>query len=144
MAAVTSFPWTSKAENVLILTDGRCGSACGMASYLWTTVHVVSAYAIGDTHGEDLSMFSFAGASVLQLKQLQRFYRDANMTSSLADLPYKYTITFSWLKTYGKNRTTPLEYDAELYRPEHRLDFTPGNARSRVVLWDEVAVAAWK
>ncbi|KAG0299552.1 hypothetical protein BGZ97_003647, partial [Linnemannia gamsii] len=81
----------------------------------------VAAYAIGGTHGEDLSIFSFAGASVLKMSQLQRFY-----------------------KMYGKNRTIPLEYDAELYRPKHRLDLTPDNARTRVNLWEEVAAAAWK
>jgi hypothetical protein len=144
MTAAASFPWTAKAENIRILTDGRCGSACGMASYFWTTIHNVSAYAVGGTRGEDLSMFSFAGASVLQLDQLQSFYKAANITSPLTDLAYKNTITFSWLEMYGKNRTTPLEYDAELYRPKHRLDFTPENARSREVLWKEVAAAAWK
>lgn len=144
MDAVASFPWTAKADNIRILTDGRCVSACGMASYFWTALHNVAAYAIGGTHGEDLSMFSFAGASVLKLEELQGFYKAANMTSPLTDLPYKNSITFSWLEMYGKGRTTPLEYDAELYRPKHRLDFTPENARSREVMWKEVAAAAWK
>ncbi|KAF9132235.1 hypothetical protein BG015_003735 [Linnemannia schmuckeri] len=144
MTAVASFPWTAKAENIRILTDGRCGSACGMASYFWTALHNVPAYAIGGTHGEDLSMFSFAGASVLKLSELQGFYKSANLTSPLTDLPYKNTITFSWLEMYGHGRTTPLEYDAELYRPKHRLGFTPENARSREVMWKEVAATAWK
>ncbi|KAF8934556.1 hypothetical protein BGZ47_010313 [Haplosporangium gracile] len=144
MTAVASFPWTAKAENIRILTDGRCGSACGMASYFWTALHNVAAYAIGGTHGEDLSMFSFAGASVLKMSELQSFYKAANLTSPLTDLPYKNTITFSWLEMYGQSRTTPLEYDAELYRPKHRLDFTPENARSREVMWKEVVAAAWK
>jgi hypothetical protein len=66
-----------------------------MASYFWTTVHSVAAYAIGGTHGEDLSIFSFAGASVLKMSQLQRFYKVANLTSPSTDLPYRNTITFS-------------------------------------------------
>lgn len=144
MTAAASFPWTAKAENIRILTDGRCGSACGMASYFWTALHDVAAYAIGGTYGEDLSMFSFAGASVLKMAELQGFYKIANMTSPMTNLPYKNTITISWLEMYGKNRTTPLEYDAELYRPKHRLGFTPENARSREVMWKEVAAAAWK
>ncbi|KAG0072608.1 hypothetical protein BGZ90_011869 [Linnemannia elongata] len=139
-----SFPWTAKPENIRILTDGRCGSACGMASYFWTALHNVAAYAIGGTHGEDLSMFSFAGASVLKLSELQGFFKAANLTSPMTDLPYKNTITFSWLEMYGHGRETPLEYDAELYRPKHRLGFTPENARSREVLWKEVVAAAWK
>ncbi|KAF9543717.1 hypothetical protein EC957_000496 [Mortierella hygrophila] len=142
--SLASFPWTAKPENIRILTDGRCGSACGMATYLWTALHNVAAYAIGGTHGEDLSMFSFAGASVMDFSVLQGDYKSANLTSPLADLPYKNKITFSWLEMYGHGRTTPLEYDAELYRPKHRLGFTPENARSREVLWMEVAAAAWK
>ncbi|KAG0279077.1 hypothetical protein BGZ96_002075 [Linnemannia gamsii] len=144
MTAAASFPWTAKAENIRILTDGRCGSACGMASYFWTALHDVAAYAIGGTHGEDLSMFSFAGASVLKMAELQGFYKIANLTSPMSDVPYKNSITFSWLQMYGKGRTTPLEYDAELYRPKFRLDFTPENARSREVMWNDVAAAAWK
>ncbi|KAG0378251.1 hypothetical protein BGX24_004392 [Mortierella sp. AD032] len=143
-AAIATFPWTAKADNIRILTDGRCGSACGMASYFWTALHNVAAYAIGGTSGEDLSMFSFAGASVLKLKELQSFYKAANLTSPMADLPYENSVTFSWLEMYGKGRDTPFEYDAELYRPKHRLDFSPENARSREVLWKEVAAAAWK
>ncbi|KAF9135022.1 hypothetical protein BGX30_011694 [Mortierella sp. GBA39] len=141
---VASFPWTAKPENIRILTDGRCGSACGMASYFWTALHNVAAYAIGGTHGEDLSMFSFAGASVIELSALQDFYKSTDLTSPLTDLPYKNKITFSWLEMYGHGRTTPLEYDAELYRPRHRLGFTPENAHSREVLWKEVAADAWK
>ncbi|KAG0206035.1 hypothetical protein BGX33_007608 [Mortierella sp. NVP41] len=143
-ASVAAFPWTAKAENIRILTDGRCGSACGMASYFWTALHDVTAYSIGGTKGEDLSMFSFAGASVLQLDQIQTFYKASNVTSPMVDLPYKSIITFSWLEMYGKGRTLPFEYDAELYRPKHRLDYTPENARNRETLWKEVAAASWK
>ncbi|KAF9922532.1 hypothetical protein FBU30_007335 [Linnemannia zychae] len=141
---ISTFPWTGKANNIRILTDGRCGSACGMASYFYTDRHQVEAYAIGGTNGEDLSMFSFAGASVMKFEDLQSFYKAANVTSPMANLPYKTDVTVSWLEMYGKGRTTPLEYDAELYRPKHRLAFTPENARSREVLWKEVAAHAWK
>lgn len=142
--AVAKFPWTGLRENIRILTDGRCGSACGMASYFWTTTHGVEAYSIGGTKGEDLSMFSFSGASVLTLKDIYNTYNGLNLTSPLKDLAYKNEVRFAWLELYGKNRTTPLEYDAELYRPKHRLDYTSANARSREVLWKEVVAAAWK
>ncbi|KAF9128321.1 hypothetical protein BG015_004356 [Linnemannia schmuckeri] len=142
--AIAKFPWTGHHENIRILTDGRCGSACGMASYFWTTTHGVKAYSIGGTKGEDLSMFSFAGASVITLKDVHDTYNGLNLTSPLEDLAYKNEVRFSWLELYGKNRTTPLEYDAELYRPKHRLDYTRENARSREVMWKEVVAAAWK
>ncbi|KAG0278857.1 hypothetical protein BGZ95_002963 [Linnemannia exigua] len=142
--AVSAFPWTGRRENIRILTDGRCGSACGMASYFWTGIHGVEAYSIGGTKGEDLSMFSFAGASVINLNRLQKTYRGLKLESPLKDLAYKNEVRFSWLEVYGKNRATPLEYDAELYRSKHRLDYTLKNAHSRDVLWMEVVAAAWK
>ncbi|KAF9918672.1 hypothetical protein FBU30_011329 [Linnemannia zychae] len=142
-ATVADFPWTNNAENIRILTDGRCVSACGMASYFWTAQHNVTAYTIGGTSGEGMSMFSFAGASVLELDQLRSFYEAANMTSPVAQLPYSGSVTFSWLRLYGHNHTIPLEYDAELYRSKKRIDFTPENSRDRVVLWNEVAEASW-
>ncbi|KAG0299550.1 hypothetical protein BGZ97_003645 [Linnemannia gamsii] len=142
--ALAKFPWTGRRENIRILTDGRCGSACGMASYFWTTTHGVEAYSIGGTKGEDLSMFSFSGASVITLKDVHNTYAGLNLTSPLEELAYKNEVRFSWLELYGKNRTTPLEYDAELYRPRHRLDYTRENARSREVMWKEVVAAAWK
>ncbi|KAF9135021.1 hypothetical protein BGX30_011693 [Mortierella sp. GBA39] len=142
--AVAKFPWTGRRENIRILTDGRCGSACGMASYFWTTTHGVEAYSIGGTKGEDLSMFSFAGASVLTLKDIHDTYNGLNLTSPLGDLVYKNEVRFPWLELYGKNRTTPLEYDAELYRSKHRLDYTSANARSREVMWKEVVADAWE
>ncbi|KAG0288349.1 hypothetical protein BGZ96_007853 [Linnemannia gamsii] len=142
--AVAKFPWTGRRENIRILTDGRCGSACGMASYFWTTTHGVESYSIGGNKGEDLSMFSFSGASVITLKDVHDTYAGLNLTSPLEELAYKNEVRFSWLELYGKNRTIPLEYDAELYRPKHRLDYTSENARSRVVMWKEVVAAAWK
>ncbi|KAF9080188.1 hypothetical protein BGX23_002520, partial [Mortierella sp. AD031] len=142
--AIAAFPWTGKAKNIRILTDGRCGSACGTVTYFWTALHGVEAYSIGGTKGEDLSMFSAAGASVNTIDWLQSFFKDLNLTSPMVDLPYRNYVTFSWLEKYGKGRTTPFEYDAELYRPKHRLDYTPENARNREVLWKEVAAAAWK
>ncbi|KAK3841546.1 MAG: hypothetical protein J3R72DRAFT_475483 [Linnemannia gamsii] len=144
LAAVAAFPWTGRHENIKVLTDGRCGSACGMASYFWTDIHGVEAYSIGGTKGEDLSMFSFSGASVITLNNLQETYSGLKMKSPLKDLKYKNEVRFSWLEIYGKNRTIPLEYDAELYRPKYRLDYTRKNSRSREVLWREVVGAAWK
>ncbi|KAK3818265.1 MAG: hypothetical protein JOS17DRAFT_820265 [Linnemannia elongata] len=142
-AEVATYPWSDKVNNIRVLTDGLCGSACAMSAYYFTHRYNVSAYAIGGTHGEDLSMFSFAGASMVKLSEVQEWYKWANLTSPMAEIPYSNMISFSWLELYGEGRTTPLEYDAELFRPTYRLDYTPANAHSREVLWMEVAAAAW-
>ncbi|KAG0261152.1 hypothetical protein BGZ95_004283 [Linnemannia exigua] len=144
LTAVAAFPWTGRRENIRILTDGRCASACGMTAYFWTKVYGIEAYSIGGTKGEDLSMFSFAGASVSTLSDLQDTYSLLKMESPLKEMAYKNQVRFAWLELYGKNRTVPLEYDAELYRPNHRLDYTQRNARSREVMWRQVAGASWK
>jgi hypothetical protein len=143
-AAVSSFSWSDKVNNIRIVTDGLCGSACAMSAYFFTRRHNVASYSIGGTHGEDLSMFSFAGASVAKLSDVQSWFKDSNVVSPMADLPYRSLVAFSWLEMYGEGRTMPLEYDAELYRPTYRLDYTPANARSREALWNEVAAASWK
>ncbi|KAG0043242.1 hypothetical protein BGZ89_006527, partial [Linnemannia elongata] len=141
--AATSFPWSDKVNNIRVLTDGLCGSACAMSAYYFAHRYNVSAYSIGGTHGEDLSMFSFGGASVVQLSDVQSWYKTSNVTCPMAELPYRSMVAFSWLEMYGEGRTMPLEYDAELYRPTYRLDYTPTNARSREVMWKEVAAASW-
>ncbi|OAQ23006.1 hypothetical protein K457DRAFT_261548 [Linnemannia elongata AG-77] len=49
--AVAKFPWTGRHENIRILTNSRCGSACGIDSYFLTTTHGVEAYSIGGARG---------------------------------------------------------------------------------------------
>ncbi|KAF9543716.1 hypothetical protein EC957_000495 [Mortierella hygrophila] len=143
-AAAVPFPWSDKIDNIRVLADGLCGSACAMSAYYFAHRYNVPTYSIGGTHGEDLSMFSFAGASVAELGKVQNWYGMSNMTCPMAEIPYKSMVTFSWLETYGEGRPTPLEYDAELYRPTYRLDYTPANAHSREAMWMDVAAASWK
>ncbi|KAG9062368.1 hypothetical protein KI688_005283 [Linnemannia hyalina] len=143
-ADAVPFPWSDKVNNIRVLTDGLCGSACAMSAYYFAHRYNVPTYSTGGTHGEDLSMFSFAGASVAELGKVQNWYKTSNMTCPMAEIPYRSTITFSWLETYGEGRSTPLEYDAELYWPTYRLDYTPANAHSREAMWKDVAAASWK
>lgn len=89
-------------------------------------------------------MLSFAGVSVITLKSIQATYRDLHLKIPLVDLAYKNKVHIAWLQLYDTNWTTSLDYDAELYRPKHRLNYTHENARSREVMWKEVVAAAWK
>ncbi|KAF8934557.1 hypothetical protein BGZ47_010314 [Haplosporangium gracile] len=130
------FPWSDKVNNIRILTDGLCGSACDMSAYYFARRYNVSAYSIGGAHGEDLFMFSFSGAGVVNLSQAQGWYKASNITWPMANLPHRVAVAFSWIEFYGEGRTMPLEYDAELYRPTY-LDYTTVNARSREALWKE-------
>ncbi|ORZ10924.1 hypothetical protein BCR41DRAFT_356901 [Lobosporangium transversale] len=50
--------------------DGSCGSACGMSLNRLKNTHGVKSYAVGGRQGEELSLFSFPGASVYGLDSL--------------------------------------------------------------------------
>ncbi|KAK3841539.1 MAG: hypothetical protein J3R72DRAFT_524363 [Linnemannia gamsii] len=142
--ALSTFPWTNNANNIRILTDGRCGSSCAIASYHLTSVHNVEAYAIGGDNAQELSMYSFAGGAVSKYKSIQQMYKDADVTSPLATLPYDTDIGLPILEIYAHGSSIPLEYDAALYPAKNRLAFTADNAHDREAMWAQVAASAWK
>ncbi|KAF9922531.1 hypothetical protein FBU30_007334 [Linnemannia zychae] len=141
---VNTFSWTNNPQNIRVITDGRCGSATGIATYLLTSEHNVESFVIGGTAGEDMSMFSFAGASVLEYDDFQKSFKGLNATSPLSDLPYINSVRFSWLEKYARNSTFPLEYDAARYRAQYHLDYSLENSFSREIMWKEVAALSWK
>ncbi|KAF9176633.1 hypothetical protein BGZ51_000192, partial [Haplosporangium sp. Z 767] len=141
---LTTFPWTDNASQIRILTDGRCGSSCALSSHYFNTLNKVSAYAIGGIHGEPLSMFSFAGGTVSGLGDINEIYKNMNMTSPLAPLPYKGDVGFPLIEVYARGRDIPLEYDAEYTTAAYRMNYTPENARRRDVMWTQVANDAWR
>lgn len=135
----TIFPQLESPACVLI--DGLCGSACAMAAYLFNRRYNAATFSIGGTHGEDLSMFSFPGASIVMLREIQRLYKEFNMTCPIAELLSRSTVIFLRLEMCSEGRTMTLEHDAELYMLTYRLDCTPANACS---VWKEAAAALWK
>lgn len=142
--AVKAFPWTNNANNIRIITDGRSGSATGMTTYFLTSEHGVGAFVVGGTAGEEMSMFSFAGASFLTLSDIQQTYKGLGAVSPLKDVPFASAIRFSWLEVYARNSTIPLEYDAEKYRTKHYLNYTLETSFDRLAMWEEVAALSWK
>jgi hypothetical protein len=141
---VKTFPWTNNANNIRVITDGRSGSATGMTTYLLTSEHNVEAFVVGGTAGEVMSMFSFAGASVLALSDIQQTYKGLGAVSPMRDVPFASTIRFSWLEVYARNSTIPLEYDAEKFKPKHHLNYSLENSFDRLAMWKEVAALSWK
>ncbi|KAG0378258.1 hypothetical protein BGX24_004399, partial [Mortierella sp. AD032] len=134
---------TNNANNIRILTDGRYGSSCAIASYHLTSVHDVEAYAIGGDNGQELSMYSFAGGTVSKYKSIQQMYKDADVTSPLATLPNSTNIGLPILEIYAHGSSISLEYDAALYPVKNRLAFTADNAHDREAMWAQVAASAW-
>ncbi|KAF9543719.1 hypothetical protein EC957_000498 [Mortierella hygrophila] len=141
---VKTFPWTNNANNIRVITDGRSGSATGMTTYFLTSEHNVEAFVVGGTAGEDMSMFSFAGASVLELSDIQQTYKGLGATSPMKDVPFASTIRFSWLEVYARNSTIPLEYDAERFRTKNHLNYSMETSFDRSAMWKQVAALSWK
>ncbi|KAF9986999.1 hypothetical protein BGZ75_001184 [Mortierella antarctica] len=136
-------PWTGDASKVTLLTDGQCGSACGMFSDLLVTKHGVKAVAVGGHTNKDLSMFSFAGAAVIGLDQVVDAYEKLKIAPALQRLPYTNTVNVGFIEIYSMNDTMPLEYNPARYIAAHRLDYTPETARNHDQLWAAVAGVAW-
>lgn len=141
---VKSFPWTNNANNIRVIADGRSGSATGMTTYLLTSEHNVEAFVVGGTAGEDMSMFSFAGASVLELDDIQKTYKGLGAVSPMKDVPFATTIRFSWLEVYARNSTIPLEYDAARFRTKNHLNYSIETSYDRSAMWKQIAALSWK
>ncbi|KAK5797131.1 hypothetical protein F5H01DRAFT_400947 [Linnemannia elongata] len=141
---VKTFPWTNNANSIRVITDGRSGSATGMTTYFLTSEHNVEAFVVGGTAGEDMSMFSFAGASVLALSDIQQTYKGLGAVSPMKDVPFASAIRFSWLEVYARNSTTPLEYDAARFRTKNHLNYLIETSFDRSAMWKQVAALSWK
>ncbi|KAF9149074.1 hypothetical protein DFQ26_002099, partial [Actinomortierella ambigua] len=94
----TTFPWSEDATKIKILTDGRCGSACGMLTDFLVTRHGVEVYAIGGYQGESLSMYSFAGASVLSWKEISQFHMELNIEAPMLVQAFAGTFNIPWFE----------------------------------------------
>ncbi|KAF9978045.1 hypothetical protein BGZ73_003972 [Actinomortierella ambigua] len=138
------FPWSNDATKIKILTDGRCGSACGMTTDHFVTKHGVEAYAVGGRQGQPLSMYSFAGASVLSWKTISLFHEALGVAAPMSVQAYAGTFNIPWYEVYSAGDSVPLDYSNERYAAKFRLDFTPANARHRDNLWKTLADAAWQ
>ncbi|KAF9366778.1 hypothetical protein BGX34_007552 [Mortierella sp. NVP85] len=138
-----NYPGKNDPTKIVILTDGQCGSACGMTSELFVNKHGVKAVAVGGYHGKDLSMFSFAGASVLGHDAIVDTFEELGVPSVMERLPYRNTVNIGVIEVYSGTDTTPLEYNPLRYVAAHRLDYTPETARSHSRLWAAVAKLAW-
>ncbi|KAF8978465.1 hypothetical protein BGZ46_006447 [Entomortierella lignicola] len=140
---VSGFPWTNNPNNIRILSDGRCGSSCALATHYLHSLYNVSTYAIGGVQGKELSFFSFAGGSVSSLSAVVKVYELGNVTAPLDPLLYAGDVSFPLLEVFSAGSEVPLEYDYPLYSADHHIDFDSSNARSRGVMWTQVATDAW-
>lgn len=140
---LASFPWTGKADNIRILTDGRCGSACGMSAHYFHALYGVPVYAVGGHQGQGMSMFSFVGGAVTDLTAILEMYATGKVASPVSALPYQGNVHLTLLEVYANGVTIPLEYDPAHHATHLHLDFDTTNARRRDVMWSQVAALSW-
>ncbi|KAG0223625.1 hypothetical protein BGW42_005740 [Actinomortierella wolfii] len=137
------FPWSDDTSKIKILTDGKCGSACGMSTDQFVTKHGVDVYVVGGYRGRTMSMFSFTGASGAEWEKIFGFHLDLNISAPMGAPAYAGYITVPWIELYSQGDSIPLDYNNERYPAKYHLDYTPDNARHQDSLWKEVANAAW-
>ncbi|KAG0210467.1 hypothetical protein BGX28_009277 [Mortierella sp. GBA30] len=141
---LTSFAWSDKPNNIRILTDGRCGSACALSTHYFHALRKVPVVAVGGIKDEPLSMFSFIGGSVTTLQNIMIAYHAANVTTPLKPLPYQGAFGLPIVEVFAHNSNVPLEYNAAQHAADLHLDYDTKNARSRDAMWSQVAASAWK
>ncbi|KAG0286921.1 hypothetical protein BGZ96_009079 [Linnemannia gamsii] len=140
---LAALPWTNRTANIRLLTDGRCGSSCSMSTFFLTQFHKVISYTVGGTSGEPMSASSFPGGAVTSLNKVHDLYVASNVPSPFKPLPYNGDVRYTALEVFAPGSNTPLDYDTAYYASDYRLDFSPLNAKSREVLWEQVAASAW-
>lgn len=138
-------PWQHNANSIVVMTDGTCGSACGMSLNRLKNRHNVKSYAVGGRYGEDLSLFSFAGASVYSLKEILGDYEYLEVDPSMQQLLYKGIYRVPVMEFFDDDdvQGKPLEYRSELYTADFHLGYTPVTARRHEILWEIVANSHW-
>lgn len=138
-----NMPWQQQAEKIVVMTDGACGSACGMSLNRLKNNHGVKSYAVGGRVGEDLSMFSFPGASVYGLDAIMEDYETLGVDPPMQRLRYKGVYRIPILEFFQEGETDPIEYNPKLFKGDFHLDYTPLTARHHEVLWEIVANSHW-
>ncbi|KAF9301781.1 hypothetical protein BGZ74_006274 [Mortierella antarctica] len=142
--ASITYPWSNDPSKIIIMTDGQCGSACGMASDYFVHRHGVKAVAVGGHHNAPLSMFSFPGASVLDTDAYVESFELMGVEPPIQRLPYENSIAVGVNFVYSGNDTVPLEYNPARFPAAYRLDYTHATAHNHDQLWVAVAKTAWK
>ncbi|KAG0204549.1 hypothetical protein BGX28_003555 [Mortierella sp. GBA30] len=138
-----SYPWSNDPSKIIILTDGQCGSACGMTSDFFVQ-HGVKAVAVGGHQNTPLSMFSFPGASVLDTDSYIDSFEQLGVKPTIQRLPYENSVAVGVTMVYSGNDTVPLEYNPARFPAFYRLDYNPAIARNHDQLWAAVAKTVWK
>ncbi|CAG8659294.1 15026_t:CDS:2 [Funneliformis caledonium] len=139
-------PW--KSSDMIILTNGFCGSSCSSTSLLFSELHKVQTVAVGGFPNTPLSFSSFAGGQVYLLDDpLKRGFDLQNDINSLGlvddpefakDLSTNVMVTFSIRRAFSVvNNEEVLEY---AFKPStHHIFFDENSIRDPSKLWSQAS-----
>ncbi|KAG0279748.1 hypothetical protein BGZ95_000347 [Linnemannia exigua] len=136
-------PADPTAANIRLLTDGRCGSACSMSAVFFQKLNNITTYSVGGITAEPMTASTSPGGAVTSLNNVYNLYTLAKVPSPFNPLPYKGDVHFTALEAFAPGSAIPLDFDAPYLMADRRLDYTPENAKDRMVMWEQVAADAW-
>ncbi|RIB30409.1 hypothetical protein C2G38_2053803 [Gigaspora rosea] len=128
------FPWTE--ENLVILTNGICGSSCALIVQRLAEVNVPTV-SVGGFPNTRFSFASFTGGTVVQSSSVNSFldaYPNLNNFDSRLTLPEHFVLSFTVAEVYSVNN--PDEVMDFSYRPaDYQLYYDERSARDPSSLW---------
>ncbi|KAG0362926.1 hypothetical protein BC939DRAFT_488680 [Gamsiella multidivaricata] len=131
-----------KAEDMAIITNGFCGSACTMVATRFNIVHKVKTYVIGGIHKRPMGYFSFPGGFVYQNDDIVEDIQSLNYTAKGGPsyLPSNSIASIAMGELYASDASTvPLEYDYKYFSAQVHLDQDPVLARHPDNVWVKIA-----
>ncbi|KAF9583960.1 hypothetical protein BGW38_008004 [Lunasporangiospora selenospora] len=133
-----------KPQDMAIVTNGFCGSACSMIATRFRVMHKVRTYAVGGISKRPLSYFSFPGGFVLDgdsiLGDLHSIGFKGDGKTRLTSLPVQASVSIAVGEVYANDKTnTPLEYDQQHFAADIQLDQDMVSARHPDRFWVRIA-----
>ncbi|KAG0339615.1 hypothetical protein BG004_006745 [Podila humilis] len=142
-------------ENIVILTNGFCGSTCAVLALQLHERYGVRTVAIGGHHGQSMTFASFPGGAV-QANNTQWVHRVQNVYSTLpsslrtkeldAAVPKKLPSNGQFAFTFREvmSASAPERVSEYMRIPsEFRMDYTSSRFRMPSVLWEDVRQEVW-
>ncbi|CAG8599415.1 8944_t:CDS:2 [Acaulospora morrowiae] len=135
---ITKLPW--KPSDMIILTNGFCGSSCSLTTNYLTEIGQVPTVAVGGFYNKPLSFASFASGGVIPTDALIYTLQILGFNSSTDPSFYniKASAQFTHVETYSiVNPDEVLEFT---FRPaKYRLYYDKESIRNITVLWRKAA-----
>ncbi|KAF9092345.1 hypothetical protein BGX23_004388 [Mortierella sp. AD031] len=141
-----------KAEDILVLTNGYCGSTCAILALQLHERHGVRTMAVGGHHGQSMAFTSFPGGAVqanntLWIQRVQKVFKTLPAyirTPQLESLvPKELPVNGQLAFTFRQVMSVSDEDQVSEYMripSEFRMDYTTARFRMPSVLWEDVRV----